>query len=346
MTDATVDVWVRESTAGERSGGHSAARSLDGLDPHERARWARLADPTRRHGIPACSTPRPSGDRAARRPTTGVAALRPHVPRLRSAARRPTPARRPRAAPVAESHPLGRRARTQPVRTRRRRRRPRRRRAVRRLRRRGTPSWRTRRRHKDIRRTSTTWVRKEAALKALGVGLRIDPTTFVTPASGVPAASSRACRRSRSSTSTCRGRMPPPSLSRHPRERCGSGATETVRPAGRTGAGEWPRATVRAGHVRVPRRRRPVPDPGRDLPHERLDVLDELVGGHRPVPVGRDPVAQEVEEGDVTELQPQGVQGQGAALVDAVVEHEVGPGVGEHDVLRADGRAGTSGSRR
>ena len=31
-----------------------------------------------------------------------------------------------------------------------------------------------------------TWVRKEAALKALGVGLRIDPTTFATPAPGVP----------------------------------------------------------------------------------------------------------------------------------------------------------------
>ena len=29
--------------------------------------------------------------------------------------------------------------------------------------------------------------RKEAALKALGVGLRVDPTTFVTPRTGVPA---------------------------------------------------------------------------------------------------------------------------------------------------------------
>jgi 4'-phosphopantetheinyl transferase len=33
---------------------------------------------------------------------------------------------------------------------------------------------------------SASWVRKEAALKALGVGLRVDPTTFVTPRPGVP----------------------------------------------------------------------------------------------------------------------------------------------------------------
>jgi 4'-phosphopantetheinyl transferase len=32
---------------------------------------------------------------------------------------------------------------------------------------------------------ATSWVRKEAALKALGVGLRVDPTTFVTPRAGV-----------------------------------------------------------------------------------------------------------------------------------------------------------------
>ena len=33
---------------------------------------------------------------------------------------------------------------------------------------------------------AASWVRKEAALKALGVGLRVDPTTFVTPRAGVP----------------------------------------------------------------------------------------------------------------------------------------------------------------
>ena len=32
---------------------------------------------------------------------------------------------------------------------------------------------------------AASWVRKEAALKALGVGLRVDPTTFVTPRPGV-----------------------------------------------------------------------------------------------------------------------------------------------------------------
>lgn len=33
---------------------------------------------------------------------------------------------------------------------------------------------------------AASWARKEAALKALGVGLRVDPTTFVTPRPGVP----------------------------------------------------------------------------------------------------------------------------------------------------------------
>jgi 4'-phosphopantetheinyl transferase len=34
---------------------------------------------------------------------------------------------------------------------------------------------------------ATAWVRKEAALKALGVGLRVDPATLRTPPVGVPA---------------------------------------------------------------------------------------------------------------------------------------------------------------
>lgn len=33
---------------------------------------------------------------------------------------------------------------------------------------------------------ATSWVRKEAALKALGLGLRVDPTSFVTPTVGTP----------------------------------------------------------------------------------------------------------------------------------------------------------------
>ena len=32
---------------------------------------------------------------------------------------------------------------------------------------------------------ATAWVRKEAAVKALGVGLRVDPASFVTPGAGV-----------------------------------------------------------------------------------------------------------------------------------------------------------------
>ena len=37
----------------------------------------------------------------------------------------------------------------------------------------------------DATSAARSWVRKEAALKALGVGLRVDPTTFVTPRAGV-----------------------------------------------------------------------------------------------------------------------------------------------------------------
>lgn len=33
---------------------------------------------------------------------------------------------------------------------------------------------------------ATAWVRKEACLKALGVGLRVEPASFVTPRSGLP----------------------------------------------------------------------------------------------------------------------------------------------------------------
>jgi 4'-phosphopantetheinyl transferase len=37
----------------------------------------------------------------------------------------------------------------------------------------------------DDRARAVSWVRKEAALKALGVGLRVDPSSFVTPRDGV-----------------------------------------------------------------------------------------------------------------------------------------------------------------
>ena len=49
---------------------------------------------------------------------------------------------------------------------------------------------------------------------------------------------------------------------------------------------------------------------------------------------------EEVEERDVTELHPQGVQGQGPALVDAVVEHQLRAGVGEQQVLVEAGQLG------
>ena len=56
--------------------------------------------------------------------------------------------------------------------------------------------------------------------------------------------------------------------------------------------------------------------------------------------MARHPGAQQREEARVAEVQAQCVQGQGAALVDAVVEHRLGAGVGEHEVLREDGEAG------
>ena len=39
---------------------------------------------------------------------------------------------------------------------------------------------------RHLRRRAVTWVRKEAALKSLGIGLRTDPAGLRTPPSGIP----------------------------------------------------------------------------------------------------------------------------------------------------------------
>ncbi len=46
--------------------------------------------------------------------------------------------------------------------------------------------WGARHAHPGTRRRAVTWVRKEAALKSLGLGLRVDPARLLTPPSGAP----------------------------------------------------------------------------------------------------------------------------------------------------------------
>src|SRR3954447_4657793 len=110
--------------------------------------------------------------------------------------------------------------------------------------------------------------------------------------------------------------MPPLSLSCPAEERWCYAPTEASGALGELGQWSGPEPPLEevacppGGGVTVPVR-------GRRLPHEGLDMADELGGGHGSVLVGRDPVAHEVEERDVTELHPQGVQRQGPALVDA-----------------------------
>ena len=61
--------------------------------------------------------------------------------------------------------------------------------------------------------------------------------------------------------------------------------------------------------------------------------FEEVLGGDRSAAVLGHPAAQGLEERVVTDLDPERVQGEGAALVDAVVEHQVRAGVGEKQVL-------------
>ena len=183
-TDATVDVWVRESTPGAWVPPDSAAIAA-GLDEHERARWARLAD--RRdaaaylllHAMARREVGRILGrpPESLRFDRTCPDCGRQHgAPRLLDDPGLHLSLSRTRAVvalALSQHGPVG--VDVEPVD------------AVRfggygdvalhpGERARGTEEL------TDI----TTWVRKEAALKALGVGLRIDPTSFATPAPGVP----------------------------------------------------------------------------------------------------------------------------------------------------------------
>jgi len=60
----------------------------------------------------------------------------------------------------------------------------------------------------------------------------------------------------------------------------------------------------------------------------------EVVGDDGAVPVAVGPVAQQGEELVVADGGAQHVQGDRAALVDAVVEHVPRPGIGQQQVLR------------
>ncbi|KRF41202.1 4'-phosphopantetheinyl transferase superfamily protein [Terrabacter sp. Soil810] len=186
MTVATVDVWLRETPPASGAAG-IGPETLDGLDPHERERWARLADPRDATAYLALHVlaRREIGRLVGRPPeslrfdrTCPDCGRQHDVPRLLDDPGIHLSLSRTRSVVVlalSRSGPVGvdvdlvdatRFGGYEDV-------------AL----------------HRDERgddtRTfaeATTWVRKEAALKALGVGLRVDPTTFVTPTSGVPAA--------------------------------------------------------------------------------------------------------------------------------------------------------------
>ncbi len=78
--------------------------------------------------------------------------------------------------------------------------------------------------------------------------------------------------------------------------------------------------------------------PSRSAPVLLRGERPELVGGHRAAAVLRDPGAQQLEERVVADGPPQRVQGERAALVDAVVEHQLRAGVAEDQVLRLAGQ--------
>ena len=181
---ATVDVWVRETTAAGPSG--TSAPMEAGLDVHERERWARFAD--RRdataylvlHGLARREIGRLVGrpPESLRFDRTCPNCGRQHgVPRLLDDPRLHLSLSRTRSAvalALSRSGPVGVDIE-----------------AVDAAQFTGYAGVAL---HPDERERgangptdTTSWVRKEAALKALGVGLRVDPATFATPAPGIPA---------------------------------------------------------------------------------------------------------------------------------------------------------------
>jgi 4'-phosphopantetheinyl transferase len=183
MTDGTVDVWVRETSAA----GGAADIGREALDPHERERWARLADPRDATAYLALHVlaRREIGRLVGRPPeslrfdrTCPDCGRQHDVPRLLddpgihlslSRTRSVVVLALSRSGPVGVDVDLVHATRFGGY---------------------GDVALHRDERDDDTRTfaDATTWVRKEAALKALGVGLRVDPTTFVTPTSGVPAA--------------------------------------------------------------------------------------------------------------------------------------------------------------
>ena len=151
------------------------------------------------------------------------------------------------------------------------------------------------------------WTRVEAVLKADGRGLRVDPREVVVD--GRPGNARRhadtTCRRSTTPRTSISRRGAPLGQSRHR-------------------GGEQPRVEQRVERLRRVRRRRARGS--RRSSRCRRRCVDVHSRSRSKNAVVADGV-------------PQRVQGEGAALVDAVVEHQRGPRVAEHDVPRLCGDA-------
>ena len=181
--DATVDVWVRETTAAAGVPDDAGACAAV-LDEHERERWARLTDPRDAaaylllHALARREIGRVVGrsPESLRFDRTCPDCGRQHgAPRLLDDPGLHVSLSRTRdvvALALSRSGPVG--VDVEAVH------------AV------AFGGYGDVALHPDERghgtgelRDVTTWVRKEAALKALGLGLRVDPTTFATPTPGI-----------------------------------------------------------------------------------------------------------------------------------------------------------------
>ena len=188
MSDRTVDVWIRDTSQTQvaAAGAGQEAVCVDGLDEHERRRWRGFADPQdaaaylglhllARSEIGRVLRQPPQSLRFDRTcPDCGLQHGAPRLlddPDLRVSLSR---SRRVVALALSRVGPLGI--------------------DVELCEETAFDGFGSVALHPDERQhtpgslaATTAWVRKEASLKALGVGLRVDATTFATPVPGVAA---------------------------------------------------------------------------------------------------------------------------------------------------------------
>ena len=168
---------------------------------------------------------------------------------------------------------------------------------------------------------ATTWVRKEALLKASGDGL------VGRPAHGAAsAADATAAGRRRVAARACRGPGWVVDLALADGLVAAAGGGGDARPDGRQRAAGRSGSASRLSHASN--------RPARSRPGGELGELDERAGVDGPVRVLR---RSSRAAGRRTRRRPtvsrSACRSQRAALVDAVVEHQLRPGVGEQEVL-------------